>query len=62
MKIKPEPVSISTDVFLLKTEQIVILRIRDEEYFARHFQSTGVVNPCINWVLSRANILITKII
>ena len=34
MKIEPEPVSISTDVFLLKTEQIVILRIRDEEYFA----------------------------
>ena len=30
-------VSISTNVFLVKTEQIIILMIKDEEYLARHF-------------------------
>ena len=30
-------VSISTNVFLVKTEQIIILMIKEKEYLARHF-------------------------
>ena len=59
-------VIISTDVFfsallIVKAEQIVILT-KEEEYLVRHFQSNGVVNPCVDWILSRANLLLTKII
>ena len=59
-------VGISTDVFfstslMMKAEQIVILT-KEEENLVRYFQSNRVVNPCIDWVLSRANLLLTKII
>ena len=46
---------------MVKAEQIVILT-KEEEYLVRHFQSNGVANPCVDWVLSRANFLLTKII
>ena len=49
---------ISIDVFLLKADQIVILMIKEEEYLVRHFQSSGVDTPCIDWVLSWPNLLL----
>ena len=55
-------VSISSDAFLVKAEQIVILTIKDEEHSVRHFQSNEVDNPCVDWVLSRSNFLFPKII
>ena len=59
-------VSISTDAFfsaslMVKAEQIVILT-KEEEYLVRHFQSNGLINPWDDRVLSRANLLLTKII
>ena len=36
---------------MVKTVQIVILN-KEEEYLVTHFQSNGVVNPCVEWVLS----------
>ena len=48
--------------FLVRAEEIVILTIQEEEYLVRHFQSNGVDNPCVDWVLSRAILFFTKII
>ena len=63
MKIRPVfAFNISTDVFLVEAEQIVILMNKEEECIIRHFQSNGVDNPFVNWVLSRANLLLKKII
>ena len=46
---------------MVKAEQMILLT-KEEEYLVRHFPSNGVVNPCIDWVSSRANVLLTKII
>ena len=46
--------------FLVQAEQKVIWRIKDEEHLVKHFQSNGVDNPCINWVLPQTNLLLKK--
>ena len=46
--------------FLVKAKEIVILRIQEEKYLVRHFQSNGVDNPCVDWVLSRAILFFYK--
>ena len=46
---------------MVKAEQTVILT-KEEECLVRHFQSNGVVNPYDDWVLSRANLLLMKMI
>ena len=58
MKIRP--VTCGLMFFLVQAEQKVIWRIKDEEHLVRHFQSNGVDNPCINWVLPQTNLLLTK--
>ena len=44
----------------MKAKEIVILRIKEEEYLVRHFQSNGVDNPCLDWDLSQATLFLTK--
>ena len=46
---------------MVEAEQIDTLT-EEEEYLVRYFQSNGVIKPCVDWVLSRANLLPTKII
>ena len=46
--------------FLVKAEEIVILRIKEEEYLVRHFQSNEVDNPCVYCVLPWANLFLRK--
>ena len=60
MKIRPAPYLYWCS--MVKAEEIVIFRIKGQEYLIRHFQSNGVDNHCIDWALSRANLFLTKII
>ena len=50
----------STSLTVSWTNYFVILT-KEEEYLIRHLQSNGVNNPCVGWVLSRGNLLVTKI-
>ena len=37
-----------------------IWKIKEVEYLVRHFQSNGVYNPWVDWVLSRVNLFLIK--
>ena len=39
-----------------------LMTIKEEKYVVRHFQSYGVENHCVCWVLFWANLLFMKIV